>query len=272
MTKTRKRKLGFVVGVTAIAAGAWWIASDDAPRAWFANALGGNPAQTAKAKPICASPVNPNVAAPVDCIPQYIANLPPDPGKAGKATLDGIDADKDGMRDDVQRWIALEWGHSPLAMKGVTVVAHQYLRAVHYGEDLGKEATRKRFADETMRESVCASRVETQEMYRGRAYHRVKAEVLNTPERRERAAEFDYMFAHGVYDLPSITASEACGFDVDALAAAEGKQTIASQLIAESIERTKRERRERREELERLQKQDPERAKEYAVEIESLNR
>ena len=32
------------------------------------------------------SPVNPNVAAPTDCIPQHLANLPPDPGEAGKLT------------------------------------------------------------------------------------------------------------------------------------------------------------------------------------------
>jgi len=30
------------------------------------------------------------------------SNLPPDPGDAGKATLQGIDSDSDGVRDDVQ--------------------------------------------------------------------------------------------------------------------------------------------------------------------------
>jgi hypothetical protein len=33
--------------------------------------------------------------------------LPPDPGEAGKVTVEGIDSDKDGIRDDVQRYIAL---------------------------------------------------------------------------------------------------------------------------------------------------------------------
>ncbi|QKT02341.1 hypothetical protein HUS23_05985 [Ectothiorhodospiraceae bacterium 2226] len=36
------------------------------------------------------------------------ANLPPDPGPAGKATLVGIDSDGSGVRDDVQRYILLE--------------------------------------------------------------------------------------------------------------------------------------------------------------------
>ena len=37
---------------------------------------------------------------------------PPDPGDAGKATLAGIDSDGDGVRDDVQRWIALTYPNS----------------------------------------------------------------------------------------------------------------------------------------------------------------
>src|SRR4029453_4803425 len=143
--------IGVVIGVSL------YLANDEAPRTTIANAVGGKPAHTAgKAKPICAYPVNPNVAAPTDCIPAHLANLPPAPGEAGRDTIGGLDADKDGMRDDVQRWIALEWGHSPLAVKALTIVAEQNLRAVHYADTLGKEETRKRFAVEMMRESACA--------------------------------------------------------------------------------------------------------------------
>jgi len=35
--------------------------------------------------------------------------VPPDPGEAGKQTLEGIDSDGDGVRDDVQRWIILTY-------------------------------------------------------------------------------------------------------------------------------------------------------------------
>jgi hypothetical protein len=38
--------------------------------------------------------------------------LPPDPGEAGKATLEGIDSDGDGLRDDIQRYIALTYPDS----------------------------------------------------------------------------------------------------------------------------------------------------------------
>jgi len=38
--------------------------------------------------------------------------LPPDPGEAGMATLEGIDSDQDGIRDDIQRYIALTYPDS----------------------------------------------------------------------------------------------------------------------------------------------------------------
>ncbi len=38
-----------------------------------------------------------------------IDGLPPDPGDAGKETVAGIDADNDGVRDDIQRWIMLTY-------------------------------------------------------------------------------------------------------------------------------------------------------------------
>jgi hypothetical protein len=34
-----------------------------------------------------------------------VVALPPDPGEPGKATLEGIDSDRDGVRDDIQRLI-----------------------------------------------------------------------------------------------------------------------------------------------------------------------
>ena len=263
-----RRSNRYALWLLLLAVGTWWVASDEATRAAIANAVGGKPAQTAaKAKPICASPVNPNVAAPTDCVPQHLANLPPDPGEAGKATPDGIDADKDGMRDDVQRYIAENWSHSPIAVKQLTALAQQYLRAVHYADSLGEEETRKRFATDLMRQSACAFGLETNETLERGARRNVKLQVLNTPERGQRSSDFDTMFA-GI-DMPMFegTASEACGFDVEALAAAEGKQTIASQLMAESSERTKQ---ERLAELERLKKEDPERAREFAQEIQAI--
>ena len=59
--------------------------------------------------------------------------LPPDPGEAGKQTLQGVDSDNDGVRDDVQRWIALTFLSSQktqLALRDATMATQNLLLAV----------------------------------------------------------------------------------------------------------------------------------------------
>ena len=51
--------------------------------------------------------------------------LPPDPGEAGKQTLEGIDSDHDGVRDDMQRWIAVSQQEAP----AVRAALRQMVRA-----------------------------------------------------------------------------------------------------------------------------------------------
>ncbi len=40
-------------------------------------------------------------------------HLPPDPVEAGKQTVAGVDSDRDGVRDDVQRFIVVKYSSSP---------------------------------------------------------------------------------------------------------------------------------------------------------------
>lgn len=49
--------------------------------------------------------------------------LPPDPGEAGKLTLEGIDSDRDGVRDDLQRYIVFSFPHSEIIRAGLTSMA-----------------------------------------------------------------------------------------------------------------------------------------------------
>ena len=44
---------------------------------------------------------------------------PPDPGEAGKETLEGIDSDGDGVRDDIQRYIELTYPNEPAVRDGL---------------------------------------------------------------------------------------------------------------------------------------------------------
>jgi hypothetical protein len=56
--------------------------------------------------------------------------LPPDPGEAGKATIEGIDSDNDGVRDDVQRYIASTYPNSARARAAASGVAREFQRGL----------------------------------------------------------------------------------------------------------------------------------------------
>jgi hypothetical protein len=66
------------------------------------------PIPTATPSPLPTPQITPTVVTTVlptaSPTPDIFAGLPPDPGESGKATLQGIDADNDGVRDDIQRW------------------------------------------------------------------------------------------------------------------------------------------------------------------------
>jgi hypothetical protein len=52
--------------------------------------------------------------------------LPPDPGKKGNITLEGIDSDGDGVRDDIQRYIAVTYPNSLPLRKALQQTAHLF--------------------------------------------------------------------------------------------------------------------------------------------------
>ncbi len=47
-------------------------------------------------------------------------NLPPDPGPAGDETIEGIDTDQNGVRDDIDRWIGLNYRNSEKTRMALT--------------------------------------------------------------------------------------------------------------------------------------------------------
>jgi hypothetical protein len=56
------------------------------------------------------------------------AELPPDPGDAGRATLAGVDANDNGVRDDLERYIARHFGDDQRVRRAVAnaVIATQH--------------------------------------------------------------------------------------------------------------------------------------------------
>lgn len=143
-----------------------------------------------------------------------VVPLPPDPGEAGKATLEGIDSDRDGVRDDVQRYIALTYPNSEktraalmqsaktsqAVILGVNEASTSYLRTL---EEL--------HADECLDyvHGVKDARVISDELL---------AQILNTQARSKAYITAGEHFVGHTYKLPPLSEKKSfCGFDPDTM-------------------------------------------------------
>ncbi len=169
---------------------------------------------SADTKPICSQ-----IIVPVgDCIPQHLANLPPDPGPEGMKSIEGIDADKDGVRDDLQRIIVLNWGHSERAVQALRLIAKNAQLRIQLGDVVTREEALP-IATEMMKSVDCYSRSVDAAIRKRDALSSLGATAANTEERFLRKAAFEYKAAHQLYDLPprETPLTELCGYDPAAL-------------------------------------------------------
>jgi len=165
-------------------------------------------------KPICVSE-----AVPVgDCIPQRFANLPPDPGPDGMKTLDGIDSDKDGVRDDLQRFIVLNWGHSERAVMALMQIAKNAQRRIELGDSVTRDEAYE-IAKEMNKSVDCYARSVDRTIRDRQALGLVGVHATNTEARFLRKSAFEYKSAHRLYDLsPRETPlTELCGYNPSSL-------------------------------------------------------
>lgn len=143
--------------------------------------------------------------------PAVLAALPPDPGKAGKATLAGIDSDHDGLRDDVQRWIAT---HYPDSEKTRAALRQKAVALQTYIED-GSSTPAK-----TRHDAVAIDKAsECLEAIRGDFYtinRDFDAVVLNTYPRLKSYLDIDkkYGDTSGSNDRAG-NWKKSCNFDPD---------------------------------------------------------
>ncbi len=118
---------------------------------------------------------------------QYPAGFPPDPGEAGKATIEGIDADQDGVRDDVQRWIYAYVPEHPDRQMALRKKARQYFKY-----NLSENLSAKQAEDagiSSWKSIQCLFKVfpEGEDgFYRYNSSHYLHAKVLNTFARVKR--------------------------------------------------------------------------------------
>ncbi len=163
-------------------------------------------------KPICSQVIVPAG----DCIPQHMANMPPDPGPEGTKTIEGIDSDKDGVRDDVQRYIAENYGHSERAVMALREIAKGAQQQILIADSVsGEEA--KEIGNASMKRVACFTRSVNEEIVFSGAIGKLVTEVTNTPERYARKGKFEVLAANRFYELPMDATSLLCGYDPEKL-------------------------------------------------------
>ncbi len=149
-----------------------------------------------------------------------VVPLPPDPGEAGKATLEGIDSDGDGLRDDIQRYIAFTFANSPSVRAAAAAYAKKVQETFFVGNDRVKAVN---LAADVQRTRHCFDFLfggqTVEDLLRShRATGALLAEVLNTEIRSRSYLAYDAQLAGGVYPvLPESEWKKGCSFDPDAL-------------------------------------------------------
>lgn len=145
--------------------------------------------------------------------------LPPDPGVAGKQTLLGIDSDGDGVRDDVQRYIALTYPNEPKVRAALTQFANQYQGLL---PQAGDRDAAYNHAVKLSRHLDCLGGIKREEGKDAvdtiEISAALRAVILNTRQRSLAYIKFsDNLGGQIIRGIPLKEWKNSCAFDVDAI-------------------------------------------------------
>jgi hypothetical protein len=141
------------------------------------------------------------------------SGLPPDPGEAGMATLEGIDSDQDGIRDDIQRYIALTYPDSQKTRTALRQFALAFHKDILESPD---EESALRNTEVEARASECLWYIHSEDSIK--MSDLLMAEFLNTMERSRAYLTYNAKLGGHVFggkDFDEYKTS--CTFDPDAM-------------------------------------------------------
>ncbi len=131
-------------------------------------------------------------------------DFPPDPGEVGKKTIEGVDSDRDGVRDDVQRWIYARFPDDESKRKALGQMARSYQADLVVGpDDKDLDAINR----ETNQALACMEKRFPKGIEDVVEGEYVQAKVLNTRQRTEQflrtSSRFSGRTLGGGYDGPT---------------------------------------------------------------------
>lgn len=145
---------------------------------------------------------------------QLLANLPPDPGPAGDLTLEGVDSDADGVRDDVQRWIVLTYPNSQKTREALLQGGKTMQEFILNAAD---PVSSYNSAIQTDKDGSCLAYILSSGFSKVSSEH--QARFLNTYQRSKAWLEADsHLSGHMLKGLGFKDWKKGCNFDPDAMA------------------------------------------------------
>ena len=139
--------------------------------------------------------------------------LPPEPGEAGKLTLAGIDSDNDGIRDDIQRYIALTYPDSQKTRAALRQFTLALNKAVLESPD---EESALRNTELEARASECLWYINSNQSIK--MSDLLMAEYLNTMERSRAYLEYNAKLGGHVFGSSDFDEYKfSCTFEPDAM-------------------------------------------------------
>lgn len=127
------------------------------------------------------------------------SNLPPDPGENGKLTLEGIDSDADGVRDDVQRYITLTYPDSIEVQRALRQHA-KAVQAFMIQADSKEQALNN--ATKMDRAIECIFAVSLNDDHAIKAIRNLRSVIVNTEKRTRAYLSADKKLSGGIF--PSV--------------------------------------------------------------------
>jgi hypothetical protein len=142
-------------------------------------------------------------------------NLPPDPGPDGDETIEGVDVNENGIRDDIERWIGLNYRSSEKTRMALTQAYYPLQNFMLHARDNDRDAVYNDM-DAMQRAGECLDYIRPDDAYK--LMEELKARVVNTSARSYAYLDSSRILGGGSFpSAPYSKWKQSCTFDPDAL-------------------------------------------------------
>jgi len=156
---------------------------------------------------------NPGAFLVVQVLGAPTFQLPPDPGPAGDATLEGVDSNGNGIRDDIERWIYLTYPDSEKLRRALIQEYYPLQNMIIHGQQQNRDAV---YDDmyAMMRSGECLDYIHPDDPHKISA--ELEARVVNTTERTYGYLKASKILGGGTFrSSPMSKLKNSCTFNPD---------------------------------------------------------